>query len=399
MQFSEFDLDQRLLNNVRTMGFTQPTPIQEATIPAAMKDQDVLGSAETGTGKTAAYLLPTIQWLLEGRDSRSPRALVLVPTRELALQVAEHGEELARGIRLKFVTVYGGVDLGSQIKACQRGVDVVIATPGRLLDLLRRRQVHFDRLETLVLDEADRMLDIGFLPDIRRIVRELPTDRQTMLFSATIAPVYHLAREVTVDAIRVEVAKVTTPEAIEQVFYPVLEHRKTAVLEHILSDEKAESVLVFTKTKTRADLVAHDLKRAGLKADRIHGDRAQKERIRALESFRHGRTRILVATDVAARGIDITGISHVVNYDLPNKSDDYVHRIGRTGRADAPGIAWSLVSPMDEVMAERIERAMGGKVERREPDGVDTGRPVRKEEPAKKKPGGWNRQPSRRRRR
>jgi ATP-dependent RNA helicase RhlE len=399
MQFSEFKFDAQIEKNLEAMGFVRPTPIQEATIPAALEDKDILGSAETGTGKTAAYMLPTIQWLIQGEDSQNPRALVLVPTRELALQVAEHGEELARGLNLTFVTVYGGVDLQSQISACRRGVDVVIATPGRLLDLMRRGHVRFHRLETLVLDEADRMLDIGFLPDIRRIVRDLPEDRQTLLFSATIAPVYHLAREVTVDAVRVEVAKVTTPEAIAQVFYPVLEHKKTEVLVHLLDNENVESALIFTRTKTRADLVNHDLKQAGLSANVIHGDRSQKDRIRALEAFRAGKTRILVATDVAARGIDVTGISHVVNYDVPNKSDDYVHRIGRTGRADAPGIAWTLVSPQDEVMAERIETAMDGKVEREAPDGVDTGRPVRKPEPAKKKPGGWNRQPSRRRRR
>jgi ATP-dependent RNA helicase RhlE len=245
------------------------------------------------------------------------------------------------------------------------------------------------------------MLDIGFLPDIRRIVKDLPTNRQTMLFSATIAPVYHLARDVTWNALRVEVQAAATPDAIEQVFYPVLEHRKMRVLEHLLSKEEIESVLVFTSTKRRADLVSHDLKRGGVNADAIHGDRPQNERVKALESFRRGRTRVLVATDVAARGIDVTGISHVVNYDLPMKSDDYVHRIGRTGRADAPGIAWTLVAPSDETMASRIQRVVDRPIERRIPNGVDTGRPaeVVQAAPAKKKANGWIGTSSRRRRR
>jgi len=400
MQFSDFDLDPRLKENLRAIGFTRPTPIQEATIPAALEDRDILGSAETGTGKTAAFFLPILQRLLDGQKSRTPRVLVLVPTRELALQVAEHGEALARGLSVQFVTVYGGVRIGPQIDALRRGVDVVIATPGRLLDVLQRGHVRFDRLETLVLDEADRMLDIGFLPDIRRIVREIPKDRQTMLFSATIAPIYHLARDVTWDALRVEVAAAATPDAIEQVFYPVLEHRKMAVLEHLLSGKEVESVLVFTRTKVRADLVACDLKRSGVNADVIHGDRPQAERIQVLESFRRGRTRVLVATDVAARGIDVTGISHVVNYDLPMKSDDYVHRIGRTGRVGAPGTAWTLVAPMDETMASRIQHVVNRAIERRSPDGVDAGRPAQVQQKVRVATGnGWNQQPSRRRRR
>jgi ATP-dependent RNA helicase RhlE len=401
MQFSDLNLDPRLKKNLRAIGFTRPTPIQEATIPAALADRDILGSAETGTGKTAAFLLPTLQYLLETRRTRSPRALVLVPTRELALQVAEHGRDLARGLPIRFATVYGGVKIRPQVEELRNGTDVVIATPGRLLDVIRRGHVRFDHLETLVLDEADRMLDIGFLPDIRRIVRELPTNRQTMLFSATIAPIYHLARDVTFNALRVEVAAAATPVAIEQVFYPVLEHRKMRVLEHLLSREEMESVLVFTSTKRRADLVSHDLKRGGVNADAIHGDRPQAERVKALESFRRGRTRVLVATDVAARGIDVTGISHVVNYDLPMKSDDYVHRIGRTGRADAPGTAWTLVAPADETMASRIQRVVARPIERRTPKGVDTGRPaeVVAAAPAKKKSNGWIGQSSRRRRR
>ncbi len=398
MQFTELDLDPRLQKNLRAIGFTHPTPIQEQTIPAALDDRDILGSAETGTGKTAAFMLPLLDYLINTKRTKMPRALVLVPTRELALQVAEHGRELAPGLPIHFTTVYGGVKLGPQINDFRRGVDVVIATPGRLLDVLRRGHVRFDRLETLVLDEADRMLDIGFLPDIRRIVRQLPTNRQTMLFSATIAPVYRLAGEITCDPLRVEVETAPTPEAIEQVFYPVMEHRKMDVLEHLLTGEDLHSVLVFARTKRRVDEITRQLKRSGVNAEAIHGDRRQDERIRALESFRAGRIRVLVATDVAARGIDVFGISHVVNYDVPIKSDDYVHRIGRTGRAEAAGCAWTLVAPQDETMAERIQKVVNLTIERRAPEGVDAGRPavVQKKEKVVRN-GGWT-GPSRRKR-
>ena len=397
MQFTDLNLDPRLQANVRAIGFTHPTPIQEQTIPAALGGRDILGSAETGTGKTAAFILPILQKLLNGVSSRTPRALVLVPTRELALQVAEHGEALTQGLPVRFVTVFGGVGMRPQIDAFKRGVDVVIATPGRLLDVLRRGHVRFDRLEILVLDEADRMLDIGFLPDIKRIVRELPQDRQTMLFSATIAPIYGLARDVTRDALRVEVETAATPDAIEQAFYPVLEHRKMDVLEHLLAGEDLDSVLVFARTKRRADRVVHKLKRSGVDAAVIHGDRTQEQRFQALESFRSGKTRVLVATDVAARGIDVAGISHVVNYDVPMKAEDYVHRIGRTGRADASGSAWTLVAPQDESMATRIQRVVNRPIERRSVDGVDAGRPAKAPELVKASTGnGWSR-PSRRR--
>ena len=397
MLFTDLDLDPRLHSNLRAMGFSKPTPIQEKTIPAALDGRDILGSAETGTGKTAAFLLPILEHLLGGGRERAPRALVLVPTRELALQVADHGMQLSRGLPIRFVTVFGGMPIGPQIDKLRRGVDVVVATPGRLLDVMRRGHVKFGRLEFLVLDEGDRMLDIGFLPDIRRIVRELPTERQTMLFSATIAPIYRLSQEVTHDALRVEVETAATPDAIEQTFYPVLEHRKMDVLEHLLTGEDLDSVLVFARTKRRADRVAHILKKNGVNAGVIHGDRTQKQRIQVLESFRRGKTRVLVATDVAARGIDVTGISHVVNYDVPMKAEDYVHRIGRTGRADASGSAWTLVAPQDETMATRIQHIVKRKIERRGVDGVNTGRPaqaLQEAKPAKRR--GWTR-PSRRR--
>ncbi len=404
MQFTDFDLDPRVQQNLRVMKFTKPTPIQEQTIPAGLEGRDILGSAETGTGKTAAFMLPLIEGLLAGRRSRTPRALVLVPTRELALQVADHGAQFARGLPLRFVTVYGGAAIGPQIQAFKRGVDVVVATPGRLIDVMNRGHVRFNQLETLVLDEADRMLDIGFLPDIRRIVDALPTDRQTLLFSATIAAIYKLAREVTVKPIRVEVEKAATPDAIEQTFYPVEEARKMDVLQHLLTGENLESVLVFARTKRRVDRVARKLRRFGVNAGVIHGDRSQSQRVKALESFRHRKTRVLVATDVAARGIDVTGISHVVNYDLPMKAEDYVHRIGRTGRADATGAAWSLIAPQDESMALRIQRTVDKRIERKSVAGVDTGRsaklvPMPKEKPKSRSYRGSLKKPARRRRR
>jgi ATP-dependent RNA helicase RhlE len=399
MQFTELDLDPRLQKNLRAMQFTTPTPIQEKTIPAALEGRDILGSAETGTGKTAAFLLPILQDLIKEKRVDTPRVLVLTPTRELAIQIAEHGKLLARGLPIRFLTVYGGVPMGPQTDSLRRGVDVVIATPGRLLDVMGRGHVRFYRLTTLVLDEADRMLDIGFLPDIKRIVRELPRERQTLLFSATIAPVYRLARDITVDPVRVEVETAATPEQIDQAFFPVLEHRKMDVLAHLLSGEDLESVLVFTRTKRRADRVVYTLKKTGVNAEVIHGDRTQEQRVRVLESFRRGKTRILVATDVAARGIDVTGISHVVNFDVPMKADDYIHRIGRTGRADATGKAWTLVGPQDESMADSIQRLVDRKIERRSVEGIDTGRLTQLRTPVKAATGSSWTGTSRRRRR
>ncbi|MGQ9684577.1 MAG: DEAD/DEAH box helicase [Anaerolineae bacterium] len=315
MSFTDFELDRRFLTNLEAMGYEQPTPIQSATIPQALEGHDILGSAETGTGKTAAFLLPLLQRLLTSPGRRQPRALILVPTRELALQVTEHAEQLGAGLPLQVATVYGGVGYGAQDEALKRGADIVIATPGRLLDQVARRRVRFDALQVLVLDEADRMLDIGFLPDIRRIVSLLPEERQTMLFSATLDTIIlGLAREVTREAVRVQVAQAVTPEAIRQVLYPVPEHMKLEMLRRLLADESLDSVLIFARTKQRAERLAIDLQRARISAEVIHGDRSQRERVAALEAFRQSCARVLVATDVAARGLDVEGISLVVNY-------------------------------------------------------------------------------------
>jgi ATP-dependent RNA helicase RhlE len=379
MSFNRFNLDPRLLKNVQAMDFEEPTPIQSATIPAALEGHDILGSAETGTGKTAAFLLPLLQKLIGTPRTREPRALVVVPTRELALQVAEQAEQLSRNTSLRVATVYGGVGYGPQEQALRKGVDIVIATPGRLLDHMEKRNVNFMSLQVLVLDEADRMLDIGFLPDIRRIMRQVPKERQTFLFSATLQPIIALAREVTRgDAVRVEVEKTATPDTISHALYPVPEHMKFQLLKQLLEDDQMDSVLIFARTKHRADRIVRDLQRAKVQAAVIHGNRSQSQRIAALEAFKRGRMRVLVATDIAARGIDVEGISHVVNYDMPMQAEDYVHRIGRTGRAQAIGEAYTLVTPADERMVNRIEFVLKQKLERRKVDGIDYRTPAAK---------------------
>lgn len=376
MEFNNFGLDPRLLQNLQVLGFEQPTPIQSATIPHALEGHDILGSAETGTGKTAAFLLPLLQKLIEVPRTRHPRALILVPTRELALQVADHAVQLGRDLPIRMVTIYGGVASKPQVQALRRGVDIVIATPGRLLDHVGRRNIEFGSLQVLVLDEADRMLDIGFLPDIRRIARLLPVNRQTMLFSATLQPIVELAGELTREPVRVEVEKTITPNAITQSFYPVPEHLKFKLLQRLLEDESLDSVLLFTRTKQRADRVVRNLKRATISSEVIHGNRSQGQRVAALERFRRGDIRVLVATDIAARGIDVEGISHVVNYDVPNQPEDYIHRIGRTGRAQAIGRAYTLVTPEDSRMIHRIEYILKQKIEQLEVDGLDYNAPA-----------------------
>jgi ATP-dependent RNA helicase RhlE len=332
-----------------------------------------LGSAETGTGKTAAYLVPAIQKLLEQRSTvHALRVLVLVPTRELALQVAEQAVALIKHTDLRVAAIYGGVGMVNQEQALKRRTDIIIATPGRLQDHMNRGYVSFKDLQILILDEADRMLDVGFLPAIRRIVRELPRERQTMLFSATLVPsILSLASEVTYKPARIAVETTAAPPAIEQTLFTVPEHAKTEALHKLLSDRAMESVLVFARTKHRADKIVKHLKKANIRADVIHGNRSQSQRIAALEAFRRGKARVLVATDIAARGIDVEGISHVVNYDVPMVAEDYVHRIGRTGRAQAIGSAYTLITPLDEVHVKKIERVLNQKLPRRRIEGID----------------------------
>jgi ATP-dependent RNA helicase RhlE len=356
------------------MGFTEPTPIQRRAMPEALSGRDMVGLAQTGTGKTLAFVVAGLQRLLDSDDRRHrPRMLVVTPVRELAVQVAEHAEQLARHTDLRVASVYGGANMRAQTSALKRGVDVVVATPGRLLDHLRRRNVDLSSVEVLVLDEADRMLDMGFLPDVREILHNLPTERQTLLFGATMPPaIESLSLQFQHDPVLVEVARRLPPESIKQQLYPVGRHLKVPLLVHLLThDREQQRVLVFTERRTEADLVTRRLRDAGLQVAAMHGDIRQRERELSLERLRDGRVQVLVATNVAARGLDIEGISHVVNYDIPQTVDEYVHRIGRTARADATGTAYTFVAPGDQWMVKRIEAALERELPRVEAEGFD----------------------------
>ena len=363
--FATLGLEPVLVRAVAAMGYEAPTAIQREAIPAILRGRDVIGTAQTGSGKTAAFVLPIVQRLMNQPAGRT-RVLVLSPTRELAAQIDAALKSLARGTRIRGHAVYGGVGMGPQEHALRSGVDVVVATPGRLLDHMERHNVDFRALQVLVLDEADRMLDMGFLPDVRRIVSALPRERQTLLFSATMAPeVEGLARSIMRDPVRISVSPPhRPPPKIRHEVYPVPQHLKTALLEELLGREDMMSVLVFVRTKRRADRVARQLHQAGVDVARIHGDRSQSQRETALEGFRSGRHQVLVATDVAARGLDVEGISHVINYDVPPVPTDYVHRVGRTARAEAEGEAITFVTPEDEADLRGIEKALGRTIPR-----------------------------------
>jgi ATP-dependent RNA helicase RhlE len=368
MPFASFGLGPPLTETLRRLGFERPTAVQERAVPALLAGKDVVVSAETGSGKTAAFLLPILTRLLAAPSRGGTRALVLVPTRELALQVHTVALELAEGTRVSCAPIYGGVGMGDQARALRLGVDLVAATPGRLLDHAGRGSTRFHHLEFLVLDEADRMLDMGFLPDIRRILALLPARRQTMLFSATIPPeIAALSREVLRDPERIRVGhakRPSVPIGITHAVFPVPAHRKTALLAVLLRRGDMRSVVVFTRTKRRADRLARMLAREGFESGLLHGDRSQGQRERALESFRAGRLKILVATDLAARGLDVEGITHVVNFDFPASPEDYIHRVGRTARADAKGDAFALVSPEEASSISAVEREMGVSIAR-----------------------------------
>ena len=374
ISFAELGLSPELLRAVEDAGYDSPTPIQREAIPLALKGRDLMGLAQTGTGKTAAFVLPTIQLLGGGR--KRLRALVLVPTRELAVQVHASVEKYGVHSGIEAADVYGGVAIGPQEKALRRGVDFVVATPGRLIDHLERQNVVFDDLEILILDEADRMLDMGFAPQINRIVREIPPYRQTMLFSATMPPeVEALARKYLRKPVVVQVGRRSqAAHTVTHAVYPVPRSRKTSLLLHLLENEVAlDSVLIFMRTKHGADKLLGELRHAGVQAEALHGDRSQSERTRALERFKSGATRVLVATDIAQRGLDIAGISHVVNYDVPQQAEDYVHRIGRTGRAAATGDAYTFMSPDEIAMVRQVESVLGQPIPRISVPGYDFG--------------------------
>jgi len=365
MPFSHLGLHADLLRGVRELGFTRPTPIQEQAIPPALAGRDVMAGAMTGSGKTAAFVLPILH-RLSSKPRGTTRALVLTPTRELAAQIAEHLEALALHTPLSGAAVFGGVGMGPQEHAFRRGVDVIVATPGRLLDHFRFPYARLQGLEVLVLDEADRMLDMGFLPDIRRILKHLPAKRQTLFFSATLPPpIVTLARQMLRDPATIDIERKAAPAVgITHAAYPVPSELKSALLVELLKRGELRSVLAFTRTKHRANRLADFLLRHGVKAGRIHGNRSQAQRTQALGAFKAGTFPVLVATDIAARGIDIDALSHVVNFDVPNSPEDYVHRVGRTARADAKGDAFLFVAPDEESDLRGIERAIGKRLPR-----------------------------------
>ncbi|MCB0173382.1 MAG: DEAD/DEAH box helicase [Anaerolineae bacterium] len=367
MQFSQLNLNPALLKAVEKMGFEETTPIQAQAVPPALAGSDIIGCAQTGTGKTAAFLLPTLHQILgDPRKMKNPRAVILAPTRELVIQVTGEARKLAGGTSLRIASIYGGAKMRPQIDKLRRGTDIIIATPGRLQDHMRRRNVNFKDLKILILDEADRMLDMGFLPDIKQIVSRMPRQRQTMLFSATMSPqVLNLTRQFQQNPEIIEIDIATPPETIRQTLYPVPKHLKTELLLALLEQMDVHSMLVFTATKQEADIVTRKLIEAKISVACIHGDFQQRQRISALEGFRAGKHQVLVATNIAARGLDVEGISHVINYDVPDNPENYVHRIGRTARAEAEGDAITLVTPDDEAMIYRIEYVLGYKIERK----------------------------------
>ena len=361
MPFEGLGLDPHLIKAIHELGYTRPTPIQAEVIPAALGGEDVIGAAQTGTGKTAAFLLPVLQEILLSPKPGKTRALVLTPTRELAVQEEENQRRLARHVRVRSIAIYGGVAMQPQTKALRSGVDVVIATPGRLLDHVRRGNARLDRLEVLILDEADRMLDKGILPDICSILKALPKKRQTMLFSATMPDeILRLSQEMMERPVRIKMGgDEKTPVGIRHAAYPVPQHLKTELLLTLLRDTAMSSVLVFTRTKHGADKLAAVLERQGFKTGRLHANRSQAQRLASLNAVRLGRLQILVATDIAARWSDVEKISHVINFDLPGSPDAYIHRVGRTARAEAVGDAFTLVSQGEERALRVIEKQLG----------------------------------------
>lgn len=363
MTFQTLGLSTELLRAVSDEGYTVATPIQQRSIPAVLQGSDIFASAQTGTGKTASFTLPLLQRLhtsAAGKRYRYPRALILTPTRELAVQVGDSVKTYGKYLSLQSAVVYGGVGFVPQVQALKRGVDIVIATPGRLLDHVAQKTVDLSQIEILVLDECDRMLDMGFIHDIRKILAKLPDNRQTLMFSATFSPaIRQLANTLLNDPVQIEVApRNTAAEQVEQVVHPVDRSRKRELLSYLIGFNNWKQVLVFTRTKHGANRLAEQLAQDGLKTAAIHGNKTQAARTRALNDFKQGKVRVLVATDVASRGLDIDQLPHVVNFELPNVPEDYVHRIGRTGRAGHEGRAISLVSKDEEAFLKDIERLL-----------------------------------------
>ncbi len=368
MKFNEIGLLPEIMNNLEKLGYSEPTPIQQQAIPFALEGKDILGCAQTGTGKTAAFSIPILQNLYKNKTDNSRKrpvkALILTPTRELAAQIAESVRDYGKGLGLKHVVIFGGVAQGPQVQRLRDGVDVLIATPGRLLDLMNQGYIHLDKVEFFVLDEADRMLDMGFIHDIKKILPKLPKSKQTLFFSATMPlaiadlakKILHQPKHISVDPVS------STAEKVQQVVYHVLKPQKKNLLKHILKDDKIDSMLVFSRTKRGADRLAKVLEKAKVPAAAIHGDKSQGARERALANFKSGKIRVLVATDIAARGIDIDSLAFVLNYDLPNEPETYVHRIGRTGRAGASGLSISFCDVDEKPYLKDIEKLVKKKI-------------------------------------
>lgn len=370
MLFTDLNIIKPILDALNDEGYTKPTPIQQGAIPHILNGKDLLGCAQTGTGKTAAFAIPMLQLLAKPKTMASAgqrpiRALILTPTRELAIQIQESFNAYGRHLRLKNLVIFGGVNQGPQTDALKRGVDILVATPGRLLDLISQGFVRLNEIEIFVLDEADRMLDMGFVHDVKRVITKIPTKRQTLFFSATMPQeIQSLANSILKNPEKVEVTpESTTADTIEQTLFYVEKENKRSLLAHILADKSIETALVFTRTKHGADKVVKDLVRIGIKAEAIHGNKSQNARQRALSNFKSRETRILVATDIAARGIDVDEMTHVINYELPNVPETYVHRIGRTGRAGQSGIAFSFCDNDETAELRDIHKMLGRNIQ------------------------------------
>ncbi|MDP3185082.1 MAG: DEAD/DEAH box helicase, partial [Anaerolineales bacterium] len=358
MNFNQFNLDSRLLAGIQRAGYEIPTPIQVQVIPAALAGQDLIGTAQTGTGKTAAFILPILHKLLNGPRNRA-RALIVTPTRELAEQIHEVIRDLGTGTKIRSATIYGGVGAAPQVHALRSGVEILVACPGRLLDHIAQGNARLDGIEILILDEADRMLDMGFLPDVKRILKHIPAKRQTMLFSATFPPeIEQLAAQTLHHPQRIAIGLSRPAHTVAHALFPVPRHLKTRLLLKLLEQTSTDSVLIFTRTRHRAHKLAQQIGREGYKVTSLHSDRTQGQRQSALGGFKSGHYQIMVATDIAARGLDVESISHVINYDMPATADAYIHRIGRTGRAERSGDAFTLVTPEDADVIRALEKIM-----------------------------------------
>ncbi|MDK2981756.1 MAG: ATP-dependent helicase RhlE [Chloroflexota bacterium] len=382
MQFTQFSFNPQILAGIQSAGYTEPTPIQEQSIPVILQGKDVLGLAQTGTGKTASFMLPILQ-LLGQHAPHKIRALIIAPTRELAEQIHETAVTLGKQTGLRSTAIYGGVSKNPQLQAIKRGVDIVVACPGRLLDLMNEKAIDLSQLEILVLDEADRMCDMGFLPDIRRILKRLPDQRQTLFFAATMPDdIRELADKILHDPVTVQIGMIAPTKTVSHALFPVSQALKSALVIALLPELNKDRVLIFTRTKYRARNLARKLDKRGFHTTALQGNMSQNQRLAALGGFRDGKYDILVATDIASRGIDVSEISHVINYDMPDTVDAYIHRIGRTGRAQASGKAFTFCTPDDERMVRDVEKVLGHKIQRRELEDFDYSAQPRKDTPS-----------------